>query len=792
MKNFVTRGPLLIVAAFLFTALPVSAQEAGHDPDLLEGLIEDDSSASTPETAASAAVEEAKTSTAESQEASDKDSVATTEDVHSEKGPSDEGQVEHTDGGLQIYESEDTVVTGTRTAKRLSSTPVKTEVIGRTELEQKNAFNLADALESETGVRVENNCQNCGFNQVRLNGLEGRYTQILIDGRPVVSSMAGVYLLEQIPEEMIDRLEIVKGGGSALYGGNAIGGVVNVITTRPNKSFANMSIQAGGLGIGVNGIGDEGFDTKLSASGAVVNKAKNLRLHVFGSGRIRGDYDYDMDGFSDIGRLRGVNAGAEAFFNPMRDAELSGKFHAIHENRRGGDQMALPEHDAWVAEAVKMYRFSGDINWTHKVNDLFDYQIGYSIAHTQRDSYYGSGGGVRLPEVPDSIADWNQQMLDEFLEIYGSKLTALKAYGNTTNPVHVVDGLMNFNFDAKGKHIITTGLQFSADMLKDQYPGYQEVMPPLDETYTDIGAFVQHNWEFAKWGEWVIGLRIDKHSELKQVIPSPRLALMFKPAEWLRMRTSFSTGFRAPQIFDEDLHITIINGEGQWINNPANLEAEKSYSVSQQLEFVTPINNAWRFRGSVNGFFTMIDDAFALHQNDNPDTEGIMEFDRINRGRTIVGGIEAEVSFKMRNILEIGTAWTWERSYNSEEDPDFGTKHIFRTPEVYGSVTFTATPYKGLELRTALDITGPMWAPHYAGYIAEDRLERTPWFFDWDISVGYKAEFNNGAYIKPFLVVYNILNSFQKDMDQGMDRDAGYVYGPRMPRAIFGGIKFGI
>ncbi len=129
---------------------------------------------------------------------------------------------------------EEIVVTGTKTEKLVSEAPVKTSVVGKAEMEKKNAATLADAIDNTTGVRVENNCQNCGFNQVRLNGLDGHYSQILIDGKGVYSSLAGVYGLEHIPVQMIERVEIVKGGGSSLYGGSAVAGVINVITKKPD------------------------------------------------------------------------------------------------------------------------------------------------------------------------------------------------------------------------------------------------------------------------------------------------------------------------------------------------------------------------------------------------------------------------------------------------------------------------------------------------------------------------------------------------------------------------------
>jgi outer membrane receptor for ferrienterochelin and colicins len=131
---------------------------------------------------------------------------------------------------------EEIVVTATRTPKLYAETAVKTEVITTTDIQQRMAVNLAEALTQTTGVRVENDCQNCNFTQVRINGMEGKYTQILIDSSPVVSAMTGVYGLEQIPAELLHRIEIVKGGGSALYGGNAVAGVINVITKEPQET----------------------------------------------------------------------------------------------------------------------------------------------------------------------------------------------------------------------------------------------------------------------------------------------------------------------------------------------------------------------------------------------------------------------------------------------------------------------------------------------------------------------------------------------------------------------------
>jgi outer membrane receptor for ferrienterochelin and colicins len=122
-----------------------------------------------------------------------------------------------------------------------------------------NAVCLAQTLDFVPGLRVEDNCQNCGFTQVRINGLDGHYSQILIDSKPIFSSLNGVYGLEQIPAEMIGRIEVMRGGGSALFGASAVGGVINIITKEATSN-------GGGFGHSVTNIGlTRSFDNTTHA-----------------------------------------------------------------------------------------------------------------------------------------------------------------------------------------------------------------------------------------------------------------------------------------------------------------------------------------------------------------------------------------------------------------------------------------------------------------------------------------------------------------------------------------------
>ncbi len=125
------------------------------------------------------------------------------------------------------------VVTATRNAIPAFLSPIIVNRLDDRIFDRTQSISLAEGLHFSPGLRIENNCQNCGFTQLRMNGLEGPYTQILINSRPIFSALAGVYGLEMIPTNMVERVEIVRGGGSALYGGNAIAGTVNIITKDP-------------------------------------------------------------------------------------------------------------------------------------------------------------------------------------------------------------------------------------------------------------------------------------------------------------------------------------------------------------------------------------------------------------------------------------------------------------------------------------------------------------------------------------------------------------------------------
>lgn len=153
--------------------------------------------------------------------------------------------------------------------------------------ENTHAVCLAQGLSFQPGVRVEDNCQSCGYTQVRINGLDGHYSQILIDSRPVISALAGVYGLEQIPANMIQRVEVVRGGGSALFGGSAIGGTINIITKEPTRNSAEFSHSLMSVG------GSSAFDNNTTLNTSLVTDDNRAGVYIFGQSRQRDGYDHD-------------------------------------------------------------------------------------------------------------------------------------------------------------------------------------------------------------------------------------------------------------------------------------------------------------------------------------------------------------------------------------------------------------------------------------------------------------------------------------------------------------------
>lgn len=640
--------------------------------------------------------------------------------------------------------SEEIVVTATNSPKLYEEVPVKVEIVTEKEIVQKQAKNLAESLSLTSGVRVENDCQNCNFTQVRINGLDGKYSQILIDNSPVFSPMIGVYGLEQIPAEILSRIEIVKGGGSVLYGGNAIAGVINVMTKEPEFSRTRINYHQ-------EWISGEPYQN-VGIQNSFINDLSTTKTHIFANYKNRKAVDLDGDGFSEIGEMNTCSFGLNFYQDILGSSgKLKLSFFHINEDRRGGDNLDQPPHDAEIAEWIKSNLTGISSRWIHYISPKINYHVDMSALIADRDTYYGSG------------KDPN-------------------AYGSTENPNFNLSSQFNYSI---GSNTISLGAQYKYEHIKDIALVYDRT---IDDTYEEIGVYLQDDLKLNDDIFILAGIRVTDHSKIESLIFNPRLSFLINLSKDLSWRTSFSSGFRAPQIFDEDLHITQVGGEGMVIVNSPDLSEEKSYSASSGLDYGIAIGIS-TVKLSLEGFYTIIEDTFILDEQEDDQSENRRLFQRINGSNAEVYGIGADFSLQMFRDLSIGGGWTFQKSRLEEPESDFGSTDIFKTPDTYGYFTLNYDNEDLFSIVLSLEYTGSMKVPHYSGYIEEDVLETTEPFWVFNAKINHRFNFSDGLELVINLGAYNLFNDYQDDLDKGPNRDSGYVYGPSKPRSYYSSLE---
>ena len=254
------------------------------------------------------------------------------------------------------------VVTGTKTSKRQTNSAVIVNVINSQTLDNVQACNLSEGLKFQPGLRVETNCQTCNYTQLRMNGLAGGYSQILINERPIFSPLTGLYGLEQLPTNMIERIEVVRGGGSSLYGSSAIGGTVNVITKVPKKN----SFELNSFYQNING---KSNDVVLSGNASLVAENLNSGVSFFFNHRERDLYDHNNDNFSEIPKLENTSFGTNLFFLPDTNQKLEINISNLNEFRYGGEMVEKPAYLTKQSEERTHNVWMGSVDYQVNFND---------------------------------------------------------------------------------------------------------------------------------------------------------------------------------------------------------------------------------------------------------------------------------------------------------------------------------------------------------------------------------------------------------------------------------------
>jgi len=686
---------------------------------------------------------------------------------------------DHPPSVTELDAVEVSVSTATRTERLLSDVPIRTEVLRGEDIALRAATDFSRVAELINGLRVESNCQNCNTSEVQLLGLGGAYNQLLFDGAPLLSTLGGVYGLEQIPAAFINRVEVVKGGGSSLYGPGAVAGVVNLIPQQPvrNGGFvqAGTDVQRGEPAWSIDGRGDlVAADGRGSAS-LVGQWSKNDAI------------DFNGDGYSEIVEKDQRVVGAQGWFAPGENTTLRANYLFTHEQRRGGNRLDQPEWLANIAESLDTDYHRGGVHLDHVLSDAADLTVGYSFAFIKRKSFYGGLGDV----VTDpSDPDFDPDQLDP--SVPGSAAaTSFHQYGYTENPLHYLDSQFNLR---RGAHALAFGLQYKRESVRDdQRDGNGEtVLRGERETFRNLGAFVQDEWTVTDRVDLVLGARVDRHSALDDAVFSPRIALAWQVSDAMKLRAGLSTGFRAPEVFSEDLHVDTLGAEPVRIRNADGLVEERATTAMLGVDWRPGDDGRFSWDATVS--LTQLRDTFVLSEI-REDAGGLYQV-RENASGSQVAGFETNLGWQAGDTLRLTTGVAWYRSRYDEAqvvfddtadggDTVIATRDYLKTPRWSGQAQLQWSPSPIVDAYLGLKSTGHMQVLN--NNTASLNRSRVFWVVDagatfhlgegnrhWDLALG----------------VRNLFDQRQKDLETGAGRDSDYVYGPRFARSVYASARF--
>ena len=683
------------------------------------------------------------------------------------------------------------VVTGTRTPRYMKDVPVHTEVITNSEIKAKSAHNIYDALKGISGLRVEQQCQACNFSVLRMQGLGANHTQILLDGQPVYSGLASVYGLQQLSVADVDRIEIVKGAGSALFGSNAIAGAVNIISHVPSKTEGHVGVE----------FGEHGTNKYELTAGT---RQDNIALFLYAQ-QSRGDeIDETSDGYS-----RAEVYNSDGITDRVRTNSKSAGFNFTVEEIGSLDRLTVR------GRIMNDYRLGGEI-----INDQFENIFAPGTERIITDRYslqfdyfkaFSNGPEVDISAnyVKHDRNATNDTYRGDYESIHGSappvdELRPYLAYENlfTSN--------MNLMLPIHSDHRLLFGTQYSYNELDEsgKYIVVDDENPDYGTSYTStssksahkIGIYFQDEYTLTPDLEAVAGARLDYHSsedgfrgsgdlsvtdfdpiEYEETAVNPRISVRYSASDEITVRASFGTGFRVPYGFSEDLHLC--SGSPR-VYKDLSLEPEKSRSFGLSLDYQSP-----KLGVNLNLYRTDLMDRIDFSEADE-DIEALgytYQWKNIDDGFTM--GIEIGANVAPVEHLVLSAGFEFNKSeYDNPREDWIGTKweseskRFSRYPATSGTFKIE---YDRLGWNLAMDASykGRMYIDLLEPADENDiKIKQTESFVLLNAKVS-KMLFDR---YKAYLGVKNLGDYIQKE--KHVD-DATFMYAPVYGRLIYGGFE---
>ena len=551
-----------------------------------------------------------------------------------------------------FFQLNEVVVTGTRTEKIHQNVPVTTEIISKKDINDSGTLDLGELLNQRAGVAVTSSVE--GGAVVNLMGIDSRYILILVDGQPITGKFNNRVSLEQIPTSIIEKIEIIKGPNSSLYGSEAMGGVINVIT---NKLISGFKVSARFRQSGdlttmlVNG--------EKQLFGPRNGKTTNLQTNLgYGNktfaGRINLDYTFaqpnDIATHISVDEINRFSMGGELTYNITSRFKLHSKYNLYH---------SLEEsHSSAMNAATKLNRNNLLTDISYKPSQSLEIQ-----AIGRWADYYRHYDQIRPWNVATKIYESRDTTTADDLEF---KLIGIYSKGNSTLNVGFEQGVTSYAGERRGvgDHSMTTSSMY----------GQLEFSP------------------FAKT-ILVLGTRWDDNDEITPVI-SPRLAAMYALTERWKLRAAYGRGYRQPSFMERYID-WYHAGIGYSVLGNIDLKPERSAGGNIGVEFYHPGEYHVSLMVYYTKFYDMIDD-FIYAPN-------VFSYRNINEVRYT--GIE------FQNRWKISNQWLASWSYNFVDNRNVETDSLLSNTQPHtGNVRLS---YQGKKSKLSGSVKVKLVGPYY-------------------------------------------------------------------------------
>ena len=494
------------------------------------------------------------------------------------------------EGGNQL---DAVVLQSTRSTRTVRKIPTRIEFIGAEELGEKaimNPTNISMVLRESTGIQMQQTSLSSGSTNIRIQGLDGRYTQLLRDGFPLYGGFSSGLSILQIPPLDLQQFEIIKGSSSTLYGGGAIAGLVNMVSKTPDEEPA-LDIML----------------TQTQALGSTANvfyskRNEKFGVSLYGSGHYQKAYDPEDDGFSNLPKTTSISFNPKLFYYPSDKTTLWFGLNGTYDDRIGGDITKIENGEDGIhqyTEENNSKRLSSQLVYQTQLDSISSLEFKNSVSFFDRNL-----------TVPDFNFDGKQT--NTFTEI---------TYNTASEKTDWIVGanLYTSNFDEND----------NAPLQRDQ----------KDVTF---GAFANNIYDISD--NWILetGLRADYNTDFG-FFPLPRISLLYKNNSGFSSRIGGGLGYKIPDIFTEEAEY--INFENVLAINKSTVDAERSYGVNFDLNYQTRLSDEIGF--SINQLFyvTAINDGLLLNSTDN----GLFQFENAT-DEIFSKGAETNIKFTYKDF----------------------------------------------------------------------------------------------------------------------------------------------